>query len=81
MSRNFTISRSTPTASGGSSVTKMESSCRAIQPWVIESHYPMADVDLMIAIGHLGDLGAPGPPYYDVDAEKKLHGRRARLKC
>jgi hypothetical protein len=41
----------------------------------------MADVDLMIAIGHLGDLGAPGPPYYDVDAEKKLHGRRARLKC
>ena len=36
----------------------------------------MADADLMIAIGHLGDLGAPGPPYYDVDAEKKLHGRQ-----
>src|ERR1039458_10132682 len=35
----------------------------------------MADVDLMIELGCLGDLGAPGPPYYDVDAEKKMAGR------
>jgi hypothetical protein len=39
----------------------------------------MADVDLNSDRNWMSRR--PARPYYDVDAEKKLHGRQARLKC